>query len=720
MIDSKRYLYALMAVSAVNAMGDAHADVLVRRTKQASPELVRTIAEVGREEQTLLPAGASILEAVRSRCNTIDTTYLGILTQKNPTLIGKSLSKPMDGDLTLTFPACARAPEAGPQQVPEGATLGKLALDHGISFPISGRPVFLSNFISLDPAAEGGALAVEAKARPAGEGPAFDFVLVQAADGIGANGEKRPVNKKDVLLGVDNAISFVQLNDGANPDRLKAGSVIQLPGTLPVWSELPLAAGISKEAALSRIAMALASDGSPPNNVTVSPAASLVTPNNDYTCAVESSSQWPFDKEAVLNQLAVNKTRYPDGQFVSQTILVADTGFDFVDGTGIQFPKTALRKLVPFPAAAGSDPGAMTGPLSVDGINLTARRNSPQTSTADTYRFHGVGVAGVAIGGRTFEAERQLMSSPIGLGFASVTSPSDGHISPTVLSDALSYIIKDRQISVMNASFTINGRIPGVEQLIKDVASRVVLVVAAGNANNELGSTESWPAMFGGDPGNAAGGIVITVAAHDRDGTKSPFSSWSADRVDLLAPGCGIPSYSSNGTAVMDSDWAGTSFSAPLVSFVAAWLGAYNLNTREIKARMISSVDASDALDDVSYSRGTLNIPRALAFGFNRYDVIVGGKKKTILSKDNKENGIVKLCGKEFYLSSLSKVAKGTATLHVWPKNPDKEHPEMMKRLPLCNRKTDDAFSLNVTDFRTGEIAEVSLDNLIDFTSASR
>jgi subtilisin family serine protease len=110
---------------------------------------------------------------------------------------------------------------------------------------------------------------------------------------------------------------------------------------------------------------------------------------------------------------------------------------------------------------------------------------------------------------------------------------------------------------------------------------------------------------------------VITVGAHGRSGTKAPFSNFSSEFVDLLAPGCGIDTRDGDGATVRDS---GTSPAAALVSFTAGLIKAAGVEeAAAIKTRILAAVDHDETLADQAWSRGRLNAIKALSL---RRDVV--------------------------------------------------------------------------------------------------
>lgn len=137
--------------------------------------------------------------------------------------------------------------------------------------------------------------------------------------------------------------------------------------------------------------------------------------------------------------------------------------------------------------------------------------------------------------------------------------------------------------------------------------AEILFVAAAGNSgfDNDLGG--SYPSGY--DIPN-----VIAVAATDHNDQKAPFSNYGSRTVDLGAPGVSIYSTVPTGSCELcDSSGYlslnGTSMATPYVAGVAGLLRAQfpAFTISDIKARLLSTVDAIPGLDEKSVSGGRVN-----------------------------------------------------------------------------------------------------------------
>ena len=99
--------------------------------------------------------------------------------------------------------------------------------------------------------------------------------------------------------------------------------------------------------------------------------------------------------------------------------------------------------------------------------------------------------------------------------------------------DAINYVAQrarneqDRRY-VVNCSWRMNGDHAGVRTAIQNaVADNVVVVFAAGNANNNTDTTPQFPGVYP---------EVISVAALDQNDVRADFSNFGTN-VDMAAPG---------------------------------------------------------------------------------------------------------------------------------------------------------------------------------------
>lgn len=156
---------------------------------------------------------------------------------------------------------------------------------------------------------------------------------------------------------------------------------------------------------------------------------------------------------------------------------------------------------------------------------------------------------------------------------------------------------------VINVSFT--G--PNYNQVLADAlsdahAAGVLVVAAAGNEGDtekggDLNIYPSYPACYRGTAGER---VVLGVAALDREGEKSSFSSYGSDCVGISAPGERFFSTQVFRPAIAGflepygDSWAGSSLAAPVVSGVAALLASMDPSLDADGLRAILRATAKD------------------------------------------------------------------------------------------------------------------------------
>jgi subtilisin family serine protease len=188
---------------------------------------------------------------------------------------------------------------------------------------------------------------------------------------------------------------------------------------------------------------------------------------------------------------------------------------------------------------------------------------------------HGTGVAGVIAG---------LRNNNIGVdGIADVkimclrTTP-DGDERDKDVANAIRYAA-DNGARIINMSF---GKDFSPEKKLVDDAVKyaekknVLLVHGAGNDGENLDEQDSYPSPYYLDNTKATNWITIGGSdAVANESLPASFSNYSKTRVDLFAPGVNIIMLDTANTYSMHD---GTSFSAPVVSGVAALVLSYHPN----------------------------------------------------------------------------------------------------------------------------------------------
>jgi subtilisin family serine protease len=353
-------------------------------------------------------------------------------------------------------------------------------------------------------------------------------------------------------------------------------------------------------------------------NVRPLSGAQPIVPVQNSTCPVPVR---PFDPNAVVEAFfrpALKKNgksmydRVVKGGFrvVSGTIGILDTGlYGAVDK---RVAADARRSFVLLANA-----GEMIS-KSMDGSN------DIEPSSGDKYEGHGTHVYGLTLGGGTFW--RHLVTSKVtnmfaslpDLAFVKVTSDDpDGNpvISSAVIGDALNHLRKS--VDIINFSHKAMHSPTVKREFMEYAENQKIVVSAAGNDGlinyeSEYNSTEPLlSAMLTG----TSIPFFITVAAADETLTKpAPFSNTSTTRVDLFAPGTCIESWGTGPRGVEFVSMSGTSQAAPLVTFTASLLRRMMMPPKEIKLRILDTVDYGKGFESGSIAGGVLNVAKALDY----------------------------------------------------------------------------------------------------------
>ncbi len=147
-------------------------------------------------------------------------------------------------------------------------------------------------------------------------------------------------------------------------------------------------------------------------------------------------------------------------------------------------------------------------------------------------------------------------------------------------------------------------------QALKDSIDRakakdVLFIAAAGNdSTNNDGNNPSYPAAFDNDN-------LIAVAATDKDDKLAFFSNYGKRTTHLAAPGVNVFSTTPGNKYAQLS---GTSMACPHVAGAAALIWSKNpsMTYKEVKQKLLSTVDKVPALAEKTSTGGRLNVLSAL------------------------------------------------------------------------------------------------------------
>lgn len=436
------------------------------------------------------------------------------------------------------------------------------------------------------------------------------------------------------------------------------------------------------------------------------------------------ADKWPIDHAGLMQALADDARDRANDQLPTTDVLVLDTGFP---------TSTAWDRAVP-PSRMGKMLGVneQSGISRYSGVNLATSLPdaTPPASLSDW--SHGAQVASVLLGSAYLDDDQpEAAALPIRLSFASaaLTDGDSSFLAASAIA-ALFSQAKHNQIPIVNVSLLATDDDTSFSQAIRLSGGDVLLVVAAGNSDTQIrNGVPMWPASYGASS-SGHGGYVVTVGSHDGKGRIASFSNRGYQSVDLLAPGCAIPAYdiSPGGEgAVAKVVRNGTSFSAPIVSLVAALLRSEGLSIPDIKARLIVGTDVDGALDSLVYSRGILNVRKALTV---YRDVISYDLNGAIVTKSGEllnRNAIMKACGFESSWKNVMKFSTARDSsqpdqppaAYVWSRPVQSHDPSNLGRQSGCPSSAVTGEPLHFRGVDEGTDTFVGIADLVDFVSRS-
>lgn len=244
----------------------------------------------------------------------------------------------------------------------------------------------------------------------------------------------------------------------------------------------------------------------------------------------------------------------------------------------------------------------------IHGWNFEGKNNNPMddnehgTHTSGTIGAtgnNGVGVAGV---------NWDVSIMPLKF----LSKDGSGTLADAV--EAIKYATK-MNVNIMSNSWGGGGYSKSMKQAIEESKKKNILfVAAAGNEANDNDADPSYPASYEVDN-------VVSVAATDNRDEIATFSNYGRHSVHLAAPGVAILSTvpikkDKNGKQTNEGYemFSGTSMATPHVAGAAALIWSANLSAdyREVKGRLLSSVEKVKNLKRKTRTGGRLNVYRAI------------------------------------------------------------------------------------------------------------
>ncbi|HEX8143299.1 MAG TPA: S8 family serine peptidase [Pyrinomonadaceae bacterium] len=174
---------------------------------------------------------------------------------------------------------------------------------------------------------------------------------------------------------------------------------------------------------------------------------------------------------------------------------------------------------------------------------------------------------------------------------------------------AINYVINRKRagvnVQIISASWGSTMYSKALEDAIREAGEEGILFIAAsGNASANADKSPHYPASY-----NLPN--VISVAALNRQDELASFSNYGAKSVHIAAPGAEILSTWLNGDF---REASGTSMATPEVAGVAALVlsAEPGLSMKELRERLLNSVDKLDSLSGKVSSGGRINAAKAV------------------------------------------------------------------------------------------------------------
>lgn len=419
------------------------------------------------------------------------------------------------------------------------------------------------------------------------------------------------------------ALEAIRQFNKARPDwleQLKPGQKLALP-RVTRYTSIPIKDGISAAAAVTQIkdeaTKSQAESGVAPISAVQAGGGfrllSLLGPDNarlrDTGCQPQPDDPpgaWPFDAEALKTALEISRAEAVRRglEIRPRVVRVVDTG---AVGLGSYFPERSLSVNIRVSPDVRRDDGF--GHFGVDASSsgdVTAFPDDPN-------RLHGTQVADYALGGHRFRSEYEKIYDMVRVTFFKVFAQDRGAfvVNDNVLVQSMARLKNYDNPAVVNFSVGAPDEVHTAafeKEVLNARIANFLAVVAAGNSGDDLTTIPTYPAAYGG-LGDGANHMIV-VGASAPGPADAPYSNFSQDVVDLLAPGCRIPFKGPGGESAM---LTGTSIAAPQVSFAAALVHALGVDDMsEVKIRLLASADFRPELRNRSRFGTVLNLPRSV------------------------------------------------------------------------------------------------------------
>jgi hypothetical protein len=439
-------------------------------------------------------------------------------------------------------------------------------------------------------------------------------IAVQAGDNAATIFErltgKKPTDKQlTEYFGLPMAkLSTLHAGDILRPQYITQPVFFTVSGPNSMELIMQLSVDIEAAKGVEKIA-----NGELPSGHVVMPIESGLASTHQLKCSFSSA---PLDGAAIKNALEYSRSK--EKPTMEADVMIVDNGFLGADPNNGMFANSPFdERLFMF-----SSDGTLE--LAYDLVEWRLPIANRGAQTDPSIYGHGTHVAGLALGGPDFPARGQqkwdVLQNTVRLTILNVADATHLPFDGAAKAIANSIVVSRPWIVNMSLAYDGAGNNPSADGVRSTFAPLVqtrplsLFVVAAGNDGGAPDVRETYPAVLGG----ADSENVITVGALDGNGRIAPFSN-RGDKVDVVAPGCMIESWTDNSSAL--TRLSGTSQSAPQVTFLAALIRhlLQRADPFDIKARLVASGDLLAPEDRKSTAFGVAVNPVAAMFVFDDY-----------------------------------------------------------------------------------------------------